>query len=63
MADNLIILHGLLGSHTNFMHIAKSEKIMEKVNCYILDCRNHGLSEHKDSHTQPELALDLAMFI
>ena len=53
----------LLGSHKNFMNIVKSAKISTFTNSYLVDLRNHGMSEHKDSMTLDDMSLDLANFI
>lgn len=43
---NLIIHHGLMGSHKNFRNIAKNPSISSYANCFLLDARNHGDSPH-----------------
>jgi pimeloyl-ACP methyl ester carboxylesterase len=62
-APNLITLHGVLGSGMNFNQIAHKDPISTKVNSYLLDLRNHGKSEHKDSMSYPEMANDVKNFI
>jgi pimeloyl-ACP methyl ester carboxylesterase len=62
-APNLITLHGVLGSGMNFNQIAHKAPISTKVNSYLLDLRNHGKSEHKDSMSYPEMANDVKNFI
>jgi pimeloyl-ACP methyl ester carboxylesterase len=62
-APNLIALHGVLGSGMNFNQIAQKDPISTKVNSYLVDLRNHGKSEHKDSMSYPEMANDVKNFI
>ena len=45
------------------MNIVKSAKISTFTNSYLVDLRNHGMSEHKDSMTLDDMSLDLANFI
>ena len=59
---NLIVLHGVLGSSKNFRGITHSPKIATKVNTYLLDLRNHGKAEHRDSMTYQEMSDDLYNF-
>ncbi|EGR30328.1 hypothetical protein IMG5_134770 [Ichthyophthirius multifiliis] len=61
--DNLIVLHGLFGSHTNFRSIVKNDKINSIVNSYCLDLRNHGLSQHKNTMSLTEMGEDLVYFL
>jgi len=60
---NLIVVHGLFGSAANFRGIMKDPKISLFANSYLLDMRNHGSSEHKDSMTLKEMADDIYAFI
>jgi len=60
---NLIVLHGLLGSATNFRGIVNNPKISNFANSYLLDLRNHGSSEHRDTMSLEEMALDVHSFI
>jgi pimeloyl-ACP methyl ester carboxylesterase len=62
-APNLITLHGVLGSGMNFNQFANKAAISSQVNSYLLDCRNHGTSEHKESMSYPEMAKDVHRFI
>lgn len=56
-------MHGVLGSLTNFRSIVRNNLISKKVDSYLLDMRNHGLSEHRKSMSIPEMAFDVANFI
>ncbi len=60
---NLIVLHGLLGNATNFRGIVNNQKISSLANSYLLDLRNHGSSEHKNSMTLQEMAADVHSFL
>jgi len=60
---NLVVLHGLLGSSSNFQSILKNHKISSQANTFLLDLRNHGASEHKDTMTFPEMSHDVYHFI
>lgn len=48
-SDNLLVLHGLYGSVNNFKGIVKNHKIASIVSTYLVDLRNHGLSEFSNS--------------
>ena len=61
--NNLIVLHGILGSAKNFNPILKKEPIKSIANSYALDLRNHGSSAHAGSMTYAEMAQDLEHFI
>jgi len=56
---NLVVLHGVLGSSKNFRGITHNPKIASKVNTHLLDLRNHGKSDHRESMTYPEMAEDV----
>lgn len=56
-------MHGVLGSLSNFRSIARNTSIASKVNTYLLDMRNHGLSEQRSTMSIPEMAFDVANFI
>ena len=60
---NLVVLHGLLGSAPNFRSIVKNPKITSLANSYLLDLRNHGSSEHRDTMSSIEMAEDVYSFI
>jgi Predicted hydrolases or acyltransferases (alpha/beta hydrolase superfamily) len=60
---NLIVLHGLLGSHANFKNICKNDKIAKYATSYLVDLRNHGDSEHKETMTDAEMAEDVITLI
>jgi len=62
-APNLITLHGVLGSGMNFNQFANKAAISSQVNSYLVDLRNHGQAEHKDSMSYPEMAKDVHNFI
>ena len=60
---NMVILHGILGSAKNFRSIVKNHMISEWVNCYLVDLRNHGNSEHMDTMSFEEMAEDVMNFV
>lgn len=60
---NLVIMHGFLGSKSNFRSICRNNHINDYANSYLLDLRNHGDSEHKSSMLLSEMALDLKGFL
>lgn len=57
----VIILHGLFGFSDNWQTIARS--LGETHSVYTPDLRNHGRSPHTDSHSYPEMAEDLKIFM
>lgn len=59
---DLIILHGLFGSHKNWLTVANALQPFAG-NIYLPDARNHGDSPHYDSHTLADLTDDLNSFI
>lgn len=62
-SNNLLALHGLMGSSSNFKSLLSNNKISSKLNSYLLDLRNHGKSEHRDTMNIEEMAIDLKEFI
>jgi len=60
---NLVVLHGLLGSSSNFQSLVKSHKISNFADSFLLDLRNHGASEHKETMNLEEMAHDIYHFI
>lgn len=61
--NNLVVCHGLMGSHKNFRNICRNPLVTCHANCYLLDARNHGDSPHTPTHSVQELADDVAQFI
>jgi esterase len=57
----LILLHGLLGSSSNWMTIAKG--LSERFHVMVPDLRNHGRSPHDDDVSYPALARDIDKLI
>lgn len=53
---NIVILHGLFGSSKNWATVA--ENLKQNYNVYTLDARNHGQSEHSNSHTLADMVED-----
>ncbi|MCJ8313573.1 MAG: alpha/beta fold hydrolase [Saccharospirillaceae bacterium] len=60
-AQNIVILHGLLGSGDNWKSIAKT--LTQTHNVYCLDLPNHGLSTSLEQFDYPILAQLIATFI
>lgn len=54
--NNLVVCHGLMGSHRNFRNICRNPLVTSHANCYLLDARNHGESPHTTTHFVDELA-------
>ncbi len=54
----LIILHGLFGSHRNWIAVA-SELNKHGYTIYALDLRNHGYSPHTETHSVKQMASDV----
>jgi len=52
-----------MGSSKNFRGITHNPKISSKVNTHLLDLRNHGKSDHRDSMTYKEMTEDLYNYI
>ena len=57
----LIILHGLYGSGSNWLSIAK--ELADICEVYLLDKRNHGRSPHHEEHNYQVLMEDLHQFL
>lgn len=60
-SQNLIILHGLLGSSDNWQSIAK--QINPNYSIFLIDQRNHGRSPHTDTMNYTLMAEDIKTFI
>ena len=61
-ANNVVILHGLLGSKRNWFGIGKALSDIG-FNVWLIDLRNHGDSEWNDGHTYFDLAEDIKRFL
>jgi pimeloyl-ACP methyl ester carboxylesterase len=58
----LVIIHGLTGSHAEFLHLVP--ELSELAHLYLLDLRGHGLSGHmKDGYLVADYAQDVAAFL
>ena len=57
----VVILHGLLGSSSNWRSIAR--RIAERRRVFALDLRNHGESPHVDTMSYPAMADDVGAFL
>ena len=58
---DLIILHGLFGSGTNWRSIAR--RLEHRLECHLVDQRNHGRSPHVRGMTYPSLAGDVLAYL
>ncbi len=56
----IVVLHGLYGSGTNWLNIAR--ELASDFTVYLPDQRNHGGSPHSASHTYDDMAGDLLKF-
>lgn len=61
--QTLVALHGLLGNHSNFKAILNNPSITDKTDVLLVDQRNHGQSETRDSMKPSEMARDLVAHI
>ena len=61
-SNNVIILHGLLGSKRNWFAFSR-ELASYGFNVWLFDQRNHGRSEWSDRHTYFDLSEDIRTFI
>ncbi|XP_064460978.1 sn-1-specific diacylglycerol lipase ABHD11-like [Ornithodoros turicata] len=59
----IIILHGLLGSKTNWRSLSKSLTNAVRCNAFALDARNHGESPHTEDMDYMLMASDLELFM
>ena len=57
----VVILHGLLGSSSNWRSIARH--LAERYRVFALDLPNHGESPHVDTMSYPAMAADVAGFL
>ena len=55
----IVIVHGMLGSSTNWMSLARIMQKRTRRAVLIPDLRNHGLSPHHESHTYFDMASDI----
>ena len=60
-SEDLVILHGLLGSADNWQTLAKRYAIDFRV--HLLDARNHGRSPHSEEHTYEAMSEDLLEYL
>ena len=58
----MIVLHGLLGSKTNWRGICKQPQISGKRDCYLVELRNHASSNHHDEMNYEVLSDDVVRF-
>lgn len=58
----LIILHGLLGTGSNW-HTLSSKTFAKHFEVYAVDLRNHGHSPHREEFDYPSMAADIDTFV
>ena len=56
-----LVLHGLFGSGTNWRSIAR--RLEHRLECHLVDQRNHGRSPHARGMTYPSLAGDVLAYL
>ena len=57
---NLVFVHGLMGSKSNFRSLCSNERLTSKAkSIHLLDIRNHGDSPHTPTMSLKEMAEDL----
>nr|XP_045623947.1 protein ABHD11-like [Procambarus clarkii] len=59
----IIIMHGLMGSKTNWKSLGKVINAKTGRHVYTVDARNHGDSPHTSQHCYPLLAEDILFFL
>ena len=56
-----LVLHGLFGSGTNWRTIAR--RLETRLECHLIDQRNHGRSPHARGMAYPDLAADVLAYL
>ena len=56
-----LVLHGLFGSGTNWRTIAR--RLGSRLECHLVDLRNHGRSPHASGMAYPQLAADVLAYL
>ena len=56
-----LVLHGLFGSGTNWRAIAR--RLGSRLECHLVDLRNHGRSPHAPGMAYPQLAADVLAYL
>ena len=56
-----LVLHGLFGSGTNWRTIAR--RLGTRIECHLVDQRNHGRSPHARGMAYPDLAADVLAYL
>ena len=59
----IIIAHGMLGSSGNWSSLSRRIAKETGKSVIIFDARNHGMSQHSDSMSYPEMAEDMKSLI
>ena len=58
----MVVLHGLLGSKTNWRGLCQLEGIAKHRKCYLVEMRNHATSDHHPVHNYNVMAEDVIRF-
>ncbi|MDR3714376.1 MAG: alpha/beta fold hydrolase, partial [Puia sp.] len=59
---HLLVLHGLLGRHTNWLPICRTLSFQRLFQVHLIDMRNHGHSDHHPSMRYGEMADDVLRY-
>mmetsp|Transcript_4757 Transcript_4757/g.8142 ORF Transcript_4757/g.8142 Transcript_4757/m.8142 type:complete len:116 (+) Transcript_4757:43-390(+) len=58
----MIVMHGLMGSKTNWRGICRREKVASRRDSYLVEMRNHPTSDHHDDFNYDVLSEDIIRF-
>ena len=58
----MIVLHGLLGSKRNWRSMVRKPALYNRRNCFLIEQRNHHLSDHHDEMNYKVLSDDIIRF-
>ena len=58
----MIVLHGLLGSKRNWRSMVRKPALYNRRNCFLIEQRNHHLSDHHDEMNYKVLSDDIMRF-
>ena len=59
---DMIVMHGLLGSKTNWRGLCKQEGIANHRKCFLVEMRNHSASDHHKEHCYTTMSDDVIRF-
>lgn len=58
----MIVMHGLLGSKTNWRGLCKQAGIANNRKSYLVEMRNHSTSDHHRDHCYNTMSEDIIRF-